>query len=94
MEEKLQGGYKMLIELRPCIVDDHKALFHGWTEKEYVVEASPLIGGAHAGQIKYLYGVVEYEDGTVHMCVPSQIQFVDNKISEYAFPHPEGASND
>lgn len=56
----------MLIELRPCIVDDHKALFHGWTEKEYVVEASPLIGGAPAGQIKYLYGVVEYEDGTVH----------------------------
>ncbi len=81
-------------ELRPCIVDDHKALFHGWTEKEYVVEASLMIGGAPAGQIKYLYGVVEYEDGTVHMCVPTQIRFADDKIREYAFSHPEGVAND
>lgn len=60
----------MMSEYRPCIVDDHKALFHIWTEKSYPVEASPLMGGAPAGQINYLYGVVEYEDGSVHLCVP------------------------
>ena len=82
----------MMSEYRPCIVDDHKALFHIWTEKSYPVEASPLVGGAPAGQINYLYGVVEYEDGSVHLCVPSQIQFTDEKIKEYAFPPQKESS--
>ena len=50
------------------------------------------MGGAPAGQINYLYGVVEYEDGSVHLCVPSQIQFTDEKIKEYAFPPQKESS--
>lgn len=30
--------------------------------------------------------IVEYEDGTVHEVAPTQIRFVDNAMSEYAFP--------
>ena len=30
--------------------------------------------------------IVEYEDGTIHEVEPTQIRFVDNAMSEYAFP--------
>ena len=30
--------------------------------------------------------LVEYEDGTMHEVEPTQIRFVDNAMSEYAFP--------
>ena len=33
--------------------------------------------------------LVEYEDGTIHEVEPTQIQFVDNAMSEYAFPEME-----
>ena len=34
-------------------------------------------------------GIVEYEDGTIHEVEPTQIRFVDNAMSEYAFPEME-----
>lgn len=33
--------------------------------------------------------LVEYEDGTIHEVDPTHIRFVDNAISEYAFPEME-----
>lgn len=33
--------------------------------------------------------IVEYEDGTIHEVEPTQIRFVDNAMSEYAFPEME-----
>lgn len=33
--------------------------------------------------------IVEYEDGTIHETEPTQIRFVDNAISKYAFPEME-----
>lgn len=34
-------------------------------------------------------GIVEYGDGTIHEVEPTQIQFVDNAMREYAFPEAE-----
>lgn len=69
-------------EYRPCIVDGKKAVFHRWHEFCNVVEASPLIGGAPAGQIKYTLGTVEFEDGTIKEVAPHNIKFADFKVDE------------
>lgn len=37
------------------------------------------------GQMSMIFGLVEYEDGTMDEVNPSQIRFVDNKIKDYAF---------
>lgn len=69
-------------EYRPCIVNGERAIFHRWHEFCNVVEASPLIGGAPAGQIKYTLGTVEFEDGTIKEVGSSEIKFADFKVDE------------
>ena len=66
-----------------------KALFHCWNHKSELVGESPCYGGHPAGQISQTFGIVEYEDGTIHEAEPTQIRFVDNAMSEYAFPEME-----
>ena len=65
---------------------DIKALFHCWSHKSVLVGESYLRGGRPAGQISSTFAIVEYEDGTIHEVEPTQIQFVDNAMSEYVFP--------
>ena len=36
--------------------------------------------------------IVEYEDGTIHEVEPTQMRFVDNAMSEYAFQEMEEKS--
>ena len=67
-------------EYRRCTVNGRKALFHRWHEFCKVVEASPMIGGAPAGQIKYTLGTVEYEDGSVEEVAPHRIIFEDERV--------------
>lgn len=69
-------------EYRICMVGNRKALFHRWEEFCNVVEASPFVGGAPAGQIRYISGIVEFEDGTVSKVLPSSIRFLDSKFTE------------
>jgi hypothetical protein len=69
-------------EYRPCVVNGKKAIFHRWHEFCNVIEASPLIGGAPAGQIKYTLGTVEFEDGTIEEVAPHKIKFEDFKVYE------------
>lgn len=61
--------------VRPCIVtqngEEKKALLY--------------IGGCPEGQMSMIFGLVEYNDGTMGEVNPSQIRFVDNKIKDYAF---------
>lgn len=59
-------------ELRPCLVNGKKALFHTW--EQYSV-----------GGIKHLGGIIEDENGQVFRVCPSSIKFLDNKIEEYCF---------
>lgn len=68
-------------EHRTCIVDGKKALFHRWHEYCGVVAASPMIGGAPAGQIRYTLGTVEFEDGTIKEVAPHKIQFTDDLVN-------------
>lgn len=67
---------------RPCAVkvDKNKsvqATFHRFCEHAYVVEPSPMIGGAPGGQISVPLAIVEYVDGTVHYVDPTQVTFTD-----------------
>lgn len=73
--------------LRPCYVSDSKGnskgLFHCWTEYKQIHTA--IFKGEISGIISSLYGVVEFEDGTVKLVEPYKIIFADNKISDYCF---------
>ena len=72
---------------------DIKALFHCWSHKSELVGEPPCYGGHPAGQISQTFGIVEYEDGTIREVEPQYIRFVDNAMSEYAFPEMEEKSN-
>ena len=69
--------------------EKHKALFHCWSHRSELYGASLMIGGHPVGQVSGTFAIVEYEDGTVHEVEPTQIRFVDNAMSEYAFPEME-----
>lgn len=64
---------------------DIKALFHCWSYRSELVGESPLRGGHPGGQISATFGLVEYEDGTMHEIEPQNIRFVDGKINQYGF---------
>ena len=69
--------------------EDIKALFHCWGYRSELVDASPMIGGHPGGQVSGTFAIVKCEDGTIHKVEPTQIQFADNAMSEYAFPEME-----
>ena len=75
--------------VRPCIVtqngEEKKALFHMWNNFAKPVAADVYAGGCPEGQISIVFGIVEYEDGSVDEVRPAQIRFVDYKIKGYAF---------
>ena len=73
---------KIETKLRPCLVNGEKALFHTWSNKSQIVEPSPLIGGHNGGVLEYTVGIIEYEDGQISECLPSQIKFIDAKKGE------------
>ena len=82
MAELLKGVITLSnSEHRTCFVNEKKALFHRWQEYCNVVSASPMIGGAPAGQIKYTLGTVEFEDGTIEEVAPHKIKFADNLVN-------------
>ena len=70
-----------------------KALFHCWDFRSEVIGESYLRGGHPGGQVSGTFAIVEYEDGTIHEVEPTQIRFVDNAMSEYAFPEVEKKSD-
>ena len=69
-------------EYRICMVGNKKAVFHRWHEFCNVVEASPMIGGAPAGQVKYTLGTVEFEDGRIEEVAPHRIKFMDGRVKQ------------
>lgn len=71
---------KNVYQIRTCTVDGTKALFHRWADI-----ASPLVGGPPGGQLYQVYGLVEFEDGTVQMVDPERIRFEDTDFGQYAW---------
>lgn len=58
--------------------ETHKGYFHTWGSESYVTNG--FLAGTTAGQASTLYGVVEYEDGTVHKVSPECITFTDKHV--------------
>ena len=91
--------YEFVNELRPCYVNKKKgickALFHTWEHYSTVIDAGLMVGSHPAGQISVLYGIVEYEDGTIDRVDPSMIHFCDSKekMSKYDFGEEEKAND-
>ena len=65
-------------ETRLCKVNGRHGYFHTWEHYSKPVEASPLVGGAPAGVISQVFGIVEFEDG-VHRVQPYDIKFLDEE---------------
>lgn len=67
---------------RKCEVEGEVGYFHTWEHCSYTItgsfEASPLVGGAPAGQFSRLYGIVEFEDGSVKRVDPAKIIFKES----------------
>lgn len=59
--------------------EEHKGYFHKWSERFWTIGESPMTGGHAAGQMSQTVAIVEYEDGTVHEHLPSEIQFMDRE---------------
>lgn len=62
--------------VRPCIVtqngEEKKALFHMWENFAKPVAADLYIGGCPEGQMSMIFGLVEYDDGTMGEVNPSR----------------------
>ena len=78
-------------EYRPCIVKGKKALFHRWN----VIPLGIPIPMTKRQEKKYAaakrivdctVAIIEYEDGKIRNCNPTDIQFVDNPFAEIVFP--------
>ena len=94
----LDGKTTTGIDYRPCMVHVPAKVKHKRNTSpnpgEYIIESPER-------EIKSLFhcwhpvtgnAIVEYEAGTIHEVEPTQIRFVDNAMSEYAFPEMEGLS--
>lgn len=77
---------KIKYELRQCLVDGDRALFHGWGfEMKFVSNGLNQPYGNHSVSI----GIVEYEDGSISTVNPNRIKFIDNKHEQYIWNNTE-----
>ena len=61
-------------ELRPCMVQGVRALFHGWAE----IEIPNMEDGKQVGRSRTVNAVVELEDGSIRTVSPSKVCFADS----------------
>lgn len=77
---------KIKAELRPCIISGKKkGLFHCWETFMEPIAPGVAVGSHPGGQLSYVAGIVELEDGHVTRVSPSSIRFIDNKMAGYDF---------
>jgi len=87
---KLQSSINILTaEYRPCLVGGNKAMFHRWAAYANVIGQSPMIGGHPGGQVERPVAIIEFEDGTVAECSPTDVRFCDPPHKEYCFDKQE-----
>lgn len=65
-------------ETRLCKVGDEYGYFHTWEQYSVPIPKSPLIGGAPAGVIAQVFGIVEFADG-VRRVQPYELIFCDEQ---------------
>lgn len=61
---------------RGCIVGGRPGYFHLWEQYSEPIPASPLVGGAPAGVVSQVFGIVEFSD-SVERVPPYKIKFTD-----------------
>lgn len=83
------AGFNVSVELRPCLVNGKKHLFHKWMEKRWLVGASSLRGGHPGGLCAMTMALVEDEHGQMHEVHPQEVRFLDGLIKEYSFVENE-----
>lgn len=81
-------------ELRSCTVNGEHGYFHCWEHFSQPIGASPFVGGAPAGVVSKVYGIVEFADGVRHV-EPSTIKFCDetNSYLQEMKKHKEAEEN-
>ena len=93
----LDGKITIGIEYRSCIVHipEEREYFYANRKREYRVKkpSEDVKALFHCWHPVTGNAIVEYEDGTIHEVEPTQIQFVDNAMSEYVFPEMEEKHN-
>lgn len=71
--------YTEVITRAPCVVrqkgEDTRAWFHTWEHYAKPIDPSPVRGGHPGGQYSQVFGLVEFEDGTIHRVEPTNIIF-------------------
>lgn len=73
----MDATFSIEAELRPCLVDGKRALWHEWTTRWEIVPPSIMAGGHGGGQVSASLALVEFEDGTVAEVYPSRVRFLD-----------------
>ena len=81
-------------ELRSCTVNGELGYFHCWEHFSQPIGASPFVGGAPAGVVSKVYGIVEFADGVRHV-ESSTIKFCDetNTYLQAMKKHKEAEEN-
>ena len=69
---------KIRWDTRMCTVDGEPGYFHTWEQWSKPVEESNLRGGAPAGVMSTVFGIVEFADG-IQRVDPSSIKFCDEE---------------
>ena len=75
-------------ELRPCIVEGAKALFHMWVDVDQPISR----GNIHLGTFRMIAAIVEIQNGDVELVSPASIRFLDSDdvFAQYNWPSEEG----
>ena len=74
-------------DIRPCVVQGVRALFHGWAE----MEKPHFEDGKQTGRWRAVNAVVELEDGSVKMVMPDKVHFADSGKMFMGFNWEENA---
>lgn len=74
----------LMYELRPCLVDGKRALWHRWIHRQEIIPPSIMQGGHGGGQVSALFALVEYAGGTMEEVYPERVRFLDtlHKMAE------------
>lgn len=83
-------------QLRPCLVNGRRALFHCWSILARAVPPKGMNEEETDERFQYTTtrALVEFEDGTIGRPWPSEIRFVDNVFSGYTWNEPEEPKNE
>ena len=77
------------IDYRQCYVNGRRALWHRWvnTARPQLPKGQEPSENTRYFQFRNTHGLVEYEDGTMDLVWPRDIQFVDHsRFEDYAWP--------